>query len=234
MATEHTKRKPGRTFEERFLAELERQSDPEHNPVRNSVLREQLGWQDGRFDKVRTALIKAGKIKAATGQGGKTGFVTPPSKANTPRKLRAFVSYCHADEELKNEFIKHLHPLERLGLLEESWNDRKIKPGDEFDKKISDKLDSSDLIFLLVSVDFINSKYCQDTELVRAIERHKEGKSRVIPIILRDCLWTHSSFGGLLALPKDGKAVRTYPDQDTAFKEVAEEVHELALKLLQA
>jgi hypothetical protein len=233
MADQPEKRKPGKTFEERFLAELERQSDAEHNPVKNSALREQLGWQDKSFDKVRAALIKAGKIKAAPGHGGKTRFVAPPSKAVPPRKLKAFVSYSHADEGLKDALIKHLHPLQRLGLLE-SWNDRKIKPGDEFDKAISTELDRADLIFLLVSVDFINSKYCYDVELERAVERHKENKARVIPIILRDCLWEHSPFGGLLALPRDGKAVKTYLDQDAAFKEIAAAVHELALDLLQS
>jgi TIR domain len=232
LAESTAKRKPGKTFEERFLAELERQSDAEHNPVKNAALREQLGWQDERFDKVRAALIKAGKIKAAPGQGGKTRFVSPPSKAAAPQKLKAFVSYSHADEGLKDEFIKHLHPLQRLGLIE-NWNDRKIKPGDEFDKTISNELDSADLVFILVSVDFINSKYCYDVELERAIERHKKNKSRVIPIILRSCLWEHSPFGGLLALPRDGKAVKTYPDQDAAFKEIAVAVHELALDLLQ-
>jgi hypothetical protein len=226
------KRKPGKTFEERFLAELERQSDANHSPVRNAALREQLGWQDERFDKVRAALIKAGKIKAAPGHAGKTRFVTPPAKVLVSRKLKAFVSYSHADETLKDEFLKHLRPLQRLGLLE-SWNDRNIKPGDEFDKTISNELDGSDIVFLLVSVDFINSKYCYDVELERAVQRHKDNKSRVIPIILRNCLWEHSLFGGLLALPRDGKAVRTYADQDAAFKEIAVAVHELALDLLQ-
>jgi hypothetical protein len=56
-------KKPGKTFEARFLAELERQSDAEYNPVKNSALREQLGWQDERFDKVRAALIKTGIIR---------------------------------------------------------------------------------------------------------------------------------------------------------------------------
>ena len=224
-------RKRGKTFEERFLAELERQSDSEHNPVRNALLREQLGWQDERFDKVRAALISAEKIKAAPGHGGKTRFVVPPSKVVATRRLKAFVSYSHADEALKSEFIKHLHPLQRLGLLE-NWNDRNIKPGDEFDRTISFELDNADIIFLLVSVDFINSKYCYDVELERAIERHKRNKSRVIPIILRSCLWEHSPFGGLLALPRDGRAVKTYSDQDSAFKEVALAVHDLALALI--
>jgi hypothetical protein len=122
--------------------------------------------------------------------------------------------------------------LQRLGLLE-NWNDRNIKPGDEFDKAISHELDTADIVFLLVSVDFFNSKYCYDTELERALLCHNKKEARVIPIILRSCLWEHSPFGGLLALPRDGKAVKTYLYQDVAFKEIAVAVHELVLALLQ-
>ena len=226
------KRKTGRTFEERFLAELERQSDAQHNPVKNSALREQLGWQDARFTKVRNGLIKSKIIRASVGHGGKTAFVSPPHSVIEQKSLRAFISYSHTDESLKDEFVKHLHPLKRLGLLE-NWHDRKIRPGDEFDKSISNELDKADLVFLLISVDFINSKYCYDIELERSMEKHNNKTSRVVPIILRDCLWEHSSFGGLQALPKDGKAVRGFPDTDTAFKEIAKAVHDLALELLQ-
>jgi hypothetical protein len=38
----------------------------------------------------------------------------------------------------------------------------------------------------------------------------------VLPIILRQCLWNHTPFGGLLAMPKDGKAVLSFEDPDCA------------------
>jgi hypothetical protein len=101
-----------------------------------------------------------------------------------------------------------------------------INPGDSFSDIILKELNDSNIIFLLVSVDFINSTYCYDTELTRAIERHNDGSVRVIPIILRDCLWNHSPFGGLQALPKDAKAVASWPDRDEAFTTIAKAVHE--------
>jgi hypothetical protein len=231
VSTEITVSKRGKTFEQRFLDELARQCNGQDVAVLNRTLREQLGWQDKRFDKVRTGLINKDVIKALRGQGGKTKFSTFHETKPTKKSLKAFISYTHADEDMKNQFLQHLKPLERLGLIE-GWHDRMIKPGDNFSEVISTELDDAQIIFILVSVDFINSEYCYDIELARAVERHKKGSVRVIPIILRDCLWHHSSFGGLQALPKDGMAVTSWPNRDVAFTAIAKAVHALAVELL--
>lgn len=223
----------GKTFEQRFEEELARQCAGQDIAILNKNLRAQLGWRDERFDKVRKSLIEKGVIKAAPGQGGKTKFVNVHASRKTKKALRAFISYSHADESLKDHLIQHLKPLERLGLVD-AWHDRKIKIGDDFNKVIAQEIEKADLIFLLVSVDFINSAYCYDIELDCALERHERGSARVIPIILRNCLWNHSPFGGLQALPKDAQAVMSWPDRDEAFTTVAQAVHELAVELLDA
>jgi hypothetical protein len=223
--------KRGKTFEQRFLDELTRQCNGQDMAVLNSNLRAQLGWQDERFDNVRTGLIKKGVIEARPGPGGKTKLSSFHEMKPTKKSLKAFISYTHADEGMKDQFLLHLKPLERLGLIE-GWHDRMIKPGDSFSEAISTELDDAHIIFFLVSVDFINSKYCYDIELARAVERHKNGSVRVIPIILRDCLWNHSPFGGLQALPKDAKAVASWPDRDEAFTTIAKAVHELLVESL--
>lgn len=222
----------GRTFEERLLAELERQSDAVDNGVTTAKLREQLGWKEDSFNKTRASLIGQGLVKAAPGQGGKTKLVNPPKTSGSKKKaLKAFVSYSHVDEALKNSLLAHLRPLERLGQID-SWSDRSIKAGDSIDDEIRTQLDSSDLILLLISVDFINSKYCYDVELARALERHRNKELRIVPIILRSCLWNHSPFGGLLALPKDGKAITSWSDQDEAMTNVVSSIHDLVAEIL--
>ena len=84
---------------------------------------------------------------------------------------------------------------------------------------------------LLISSDFLASDYCYDIEMERAIERHESGEARVIPVIIRDCLWTDTSFGKLLALPQDGKPVDSSPNRDEAFTVVARGIREAALAL---
>ncbi|MEH2249957.1 toll/interleukin-1 receptor domain-containing protein [Nostoc sp.] len=72
--------------------------------------------------------------------------------------LKIFCSYSHNDESLKDELAKHLTMLERQGIIS-TWHDRKIPPGKEWDQQINENLNTADIILLLVSSDFIYSKY---------------------------------------------------------------------------
>jgi hypothetical protein len=56
----------------------------------------------------------------------------------------------------------------------------------------------------------------------QARERHEKGEARVIAVIVRDCNWRIAPFANLQALPKDGKAVKKWPDKDSAWRNVAE------------
>lgn len=58
--------------------------------------------------------------------------------------------------------------------------------------------------------------------MTRALERHEKGEARLIAVIVRDCIWHFAPFAKLQALPKDGKAVKRWPDKDSAWRNVAE------------
>lgn len=130
-----------------------------------------------------------------------------------------FFSYSHKDEELRNELEVHLATLKREGLIE-AWHDRKIRAGEEFERAIDEKLEEAAVVLLLVSPDFLASSYCYEKELERAMQRHKQGLTRVIPVILRPCDWQSTPLGKLLAAPTDGKPVTRWPDRDEAFLDV--------------
>ena len=130
-----------------------------------------------------------------------------------------FFSYSHADEDLRDQLEMHLSALKRQGLIS-SWHDRRITAGSEFAAQIDQHLDAADLILLLISPNFIASEYCYDLEMTQAMERHRNGEARVIPVILRPCDWHDLPFGRLQAVPKDGKAIKTWPDIDEAFLDV--------------
>ena len=226
-----TKRKKINSFEDRFLERLELLCAGEDIAISNAKMRESLNWQDERYDKVKASLITRKLVKPAPGHGGKVRFVTFPARSTTKKSLKVFVSYSHRDEELKQEMVKHLYPLTHLGMVE-SWDDRQIKPGDEWGDEISKNLEAADIIILIISVDFINSGYCYDIELKRAMERHDAGTAKVVPVIGRQCLWHHAPFGKIQALPKDAKAVSTWPDRDNALTTVAESIYKIAEHLL--
>jgi TIR domain len=143
---------------------------------------------------------------------------------------RLFFSYSHRDEELRDELETHLAALKRQGIIE-TWHDRRIGAGKEFENEISENLEKADIILLLVSSDFIASDYCYGVEVRRALKRHNSGEALVIPVILRPCDWHNLLFGRLLATPTDGKPVTKFPDRDDAFLEIVRAIRKAAEEL---
>lgn len=137
-----------------------------------------------------------------------------------------FVSYAHEDEDLKKELDKHLKVLKRSSKVQ-SWNDRELIAGQEWDQAIMSELNKANIILLLISVDFNASDFIWDKELAAAMKRHEEGTAHVVPIILRKCRWTDLPYAKLQALPRNAKPVTEYPNRDDAFTEIASAIEKL-------
>ena len=134
--------------------------------------------------------------------------------------LRLFYSYSHKDEEYRDQLEEHLSLLKRQNLIR-SWYDRRISAGQEWQGIIDESLEAANVILFLVSAAFLASDYCYDTEMRRALEKHKKGEARVIPIIIRPVDWSGATFSKLQALPKDAKAVTSWSNRDEAWTDVA-------------
>ena len=146
--------------------------------------------------------------------------VGPPAQTqSTP--IEVFFSYAHEDEELKDKLADQLAILQRLGVITK-WHDRMIVAGADWRQEIERRLNSAQIILLLISADFLASDFCYGAEMTRAIERHNSGEARTIPIILRACLWRNAPFGKLQALPKNAKPVTSWSNLDEAFENIAQ------------
>jgi len=130
-----------------------------------------------------------------------------------------FISYSHQDRELRAELAKHLGGLRNQGVIND-WYDGDIIEGTEWEKELIEHLNTAHVILLLVSADFIASKFCYNIEMKRALARHDAHQARVIPIILRPTDWKSTPFAKLKALPTDGKAVVLWGSHDDAFVDV--------------
>jgi hypothetical protein len=146
------------------------------------------------------------------------------------RPIAVFFSYAHRDEALRNELADHLRLLERQGIIT-SWHDRRLAGGTEWAGAIDEHLHTAQIILLLISAAFLASDYCYDVELRQALDRHEAGKARVIPVILRPVEWHSAPFGMLQALPKDGRAVTSWPNPDEAFADIAHGIRSVAEEL---
>ncbi len=146
---------------------------------------------------------------------------------------KIFISYSHFDEHALERFNKHLAMLKRDGLILE-WFDQKILAGGDIDSEISKHLDECELFIPLVSPDFLASTYCYENEMTRALERHDRGTMRVVPVIIQACEWKASPLKKLKALPRDGKPIADWRNENNAWLDVVTQLRDVVHELTTA
>jgi hypothetical protein len=166
----------------------------------------------------------AAALRGAREAGGQTGA----AKKRGPVKV--FCSYSHHDVSLWLEFKSHLSPMERTGLIE-VWSDQAIPAGTEWEPQIYNKLESAHVILLLVSSFFVASDYCYSNEMKRALERHRAGHARVIPILVRPVDVDGTSIAELQMLPSGKQPVTGFMDPHPGWAAVAAKLRETVLEL---
>src|SRR2546421_8977721 len=161
-----------------------------------------------------------------------TQYMRQISMAETPRQMiKLFYCYTREDRHLRDELEKHLSWLKRRYQLT-NWHDREILPGEEWEQAIDTHLNTAHLILLLISPDFMASDYCFGKEMQRALERHKAGTCRVIPILLRPTYWEDAPFSSLQLLPTNARPITSWPNPDEAFQNVVTEISRTIKNLL--
>ncbi len=134
--------------------------------------------------------------------------------------VEVFCSYAHEDESYLERLHVHLSMLSRERRIS-AWHDRQIVPGTDWTKALDQHLNTASVVLLLVSPDFIASDYCYEIEMQRALQRHDASEARVIPILVRPCEWKKTPIARLQCLPRNGKPVTKWGDQDDAWNDVA-------------
>ncbi|MCI0691685.1 TIR domain-containing protein [candidate division KSB1 bacterium] len=118
---------------------------------------------------------------------------------------KIFISYSHQDEAWKDRLVAHLGVLQEQGLLE-IWDDRRIAAGDDWLPQIEQALNSASIGILLITANFLNSKFILGQEVPRLLERRQKDGVRVIPVIIKPCAWQHVTWlKPIQARPKDGR-----------------------------
>lgn len=147
------------------------------------------------------------------------------------RAIKIFFSYAHDDKRLRDELEKHLGALKRSGKIV-TWYDRNIQAGTQWEDEIDTRLNTADLILLLISHHFIDSDYCCGREMQRALERHAAGDACVIPIVLSPVDWEDTPMSKLQALPTGGKPITLWRERNVAFLNVVRSIREVVIALL--
>jgi small GTP-binding protein len=168
--------------------------------------------------------------QALHGQWEHTLARTKVDDVSSPLKI--FISYSHKDEAFKDELVTMLAGLQRRGVVD-AWQDRRIEAGDEWNNSIQDAMNDCDLALLLVSPDYLASRFIQEEEQPALLQRREEMRLRVLPIIVRPCKWqSEPVLKDLQALPRDNKAIikfsKTTGARDQVWADIATAVEERA------
>lgn len=142
---------------------------------------------------------------------------------------KVFISYSHQDEAWKNRLVKHFKVLEMEGLLN-VWQDRAIKPGDDWLPEIERALETADVAILLVSVDFLTSHFIRHKEIPKLLQRREEEGIRVIPLIVSPCAWDKVNWlSALQGATRDNAELTSLSEheQEAAMARLVRQVHGL-------
>jgi hypothetical protein len=136
-------------------------------------------------------------------------------------RIGVFYSYAHEDEPFRQQLERHLASLRREDVIDE-WHDRRIVPGEAWDREIHRHLSCAKIVLFLVSPDLLASGYCMGVEAERAMELHWQRRCRIVPVIIRPVDWTDTAFHSFQVLPRDGRPIALWEDPEEAYSDVAD------------
>ncbi len=144
-------------------------------------------------------------------------------------KPTVFISYSHMDEDWKDRLVSHLGVLQHEGLLD-LWDDRRIGGGEDWYEKIQEAMTKASVAILLVSANFLTSKFILEEEVSRLMEHREKEGMRIFPIIAKPCAWNQVKWLSRMNLrTKDGKALSGGDEHhiDTDLAAIANEVADI-------
>ena len=142
------------------------------------------------------------------------------------------VLYCCSDsdkdEQMRQQLEEHLSFLKRDGVIA-TWDKSMISAGKEWENEINMQLQTADIILPLISSKFIASDYNWNVLAKGAMERHRDRKARVVPILLRpvDTYWK-VAFPKVKALPEGERPITEWRPYDKAFANIAQGIRVVA------
>lgn len=111
-----------------------------------------------------------------------------------PTKI--FIAFAEEDRDVRDKLVRHMKLMSDAESEDwDIWAAHQIEAGAIWDAQIEARLNDSEVIILLMSVDFFDSEYVRVKELPTAVARHKDGACHIIPVIARECLWKNTPFG---------------------------------------
>jgi len=138
-----------------------------------------------------------------------------------------FISYSHKDEAEKEALLVQLGVLQYGTGLIDLWCDDRIGGGEDWEKEISESMKRARIAILLISANFLTSRFILNNEMPKLLQRQKSEGLKIIPLIAKHCAWRNIEWLAKMNVrPKNGNPVwrenGIYADEELAT--IAEEV----------
>lgn len=151
--------------------------------------------------------------------------------------LTGFLAYRKGNERLRTKIKALISSLSEHEIPILVWSDDDLKPGADWEAKIFERIDDSDLFFLLVTTALDPKAYALEHELRRAISRAIEKKNIEIIPIVHDNIISFLSESGLEefrfnAIPEGGRGVSDFGAFDDWESAVKRGILDAALSVL--
>jgi len=145
---------------------------------------------------------------------------------------KVFISYSHEDQRWSDRLAVHLKALEIVGELE-VWDDKKITPGESWRDRILNTINEASIAVVLISAEYLSSDFVARIEIPHLLKERREGRLKIIPVLLRPCAWRVVPWLETLEVrPRDGKPLtqHRFSEMEELFSEITEEIFDLTNK----
>ncbi|MCL2829092.1 MAG: TIR domain-containing protein [Oscillospiraceae bacterium] len=153
-------------------------------------------------------------------------------KAKAARKAErteVFISYSRKDTAFKEELEPHLKMLENIANIT-WWDDSKIKPGEDWEEKITEALSKAKVAVLLASVNFFASDYIWRKELPAILEAADQHGATILWVPVRTCLFDETGitrFQSVVTDLKNSLDKRDSSERDDVYTDLVRRIRGL-------
>jgi hypothetical protein len=182
------------------------------------------------------AFFSTSGIKSSLFSSRNKARVDPLSKHIKRPAVKIFYSYAHTDaamQEKLHDELKNLSQSKKFKISQ--WYDGCIRPGTEFEESIAKNLKRADIILLLLTPAFVDSEYCYEKELEWALQQHKKGVAKIIPVLVKEVAWRDRAFSPFEAIPRGKRGARPitkWKPQSAALTKIREQLNQEIRELI--
>lgn len=150
-----------------------------------------------------------------------------------PERTQIFVSYSHRDKRWRESLENHMAPMLRNDQSLDLWVDTKIKVGTKWQVEIEKSLAAAKVAILLVSPDFLNSRFILNNELPFLLKKAETGGLKIFWIPVRHSSVESTEINAYQSAhnPQQPLATLSSSKRDQAWVEICKKIKDVLPEL---